>query len=367
MKISIFFLLFISLPIFSEQVKIGIVGYTLLDEFRIETNSETEIVVDGKRYFAENLLISSSGEVIGDSFDALFNNLEIKNSGVITFISNKGLQTYKGNFIIKYNDGLTIINSVEKDYYLASVLGSEMGLTFHVEALKAQLLAIKLFYEIRKARNYKKDWDILNTSRVMAYRGDEYVSSSLLDIVFNLKNTNLILPHNIEPMFFSTSAGYILRQECLTSDLNFAPRNPLFVIDDNINSPYYSFNITLTKEELTNLLSPYIDNLFVTGIELKKFKGTSCNDFIGFIDNGSDIKWLKAYRFVSIIQRFYGSQFKSIQFDVVQDGDSFVFNGNGFGHFIGMSQYGAQKMALEGKSYKQILNKYYPRSSYKSF
>lgn len=351
-------LVFTSFTLFSQTVKVGIVGYTLLDEFRIQNNNQCVIIVDGKKYYGENLLIDQSGEIIGDSFNSIFNRVQIINPGIITFISNKGLQTYRGDFEITYDNGLEIINIVNENYYLASVLGSEMGLNFHPEALKAQLLAIKLFYNIRKERNIKKDWDILNTSRVMAYRGEEYMSKTLLEIVESLEHINLILPGNIEPMFFSTASGYILKQECLTSTINNRPKNPLLLTDDNIDSPYYNFKVDILEKDLLELLGIYNGN--ITGVELIKFNSTDCNDFIGFKNQDGEITWLKAYTFVSKMQRLYGSAFKSIQFDVKQDRDKFTFTGSGFGHFIGMSQYGAQDMALNNMNFKDILLYYYP-------
>jgi len=50
-------------------------------------------------------------------------------------------------------------------------------------------------------------------------------------------------------------------------------------------------------------------------------------------------------------------------FDIVDRGNAIVLaNGRGFGHGIGMSQWGAQTMALEGRPASQILGYYYPGS-----
>jgi stage II sporulation protein D len=75
-----------------------------------------------------------------------------------------------------------------------------------------------------------------------------------------------------------------------------------------------------------------------------------------------------------------GARVAQISFDVVRDGNgnelglrttgyvyelpaTFVFNGRGFGHGVGMSQWGAQGMALKGSSYQQILAHYYVGTS----
>ena len=48
-----------------------------------------------------------------------------------------------------------------------------------------------------------------------------------------------------------------------------------------------------------------------------------------------------------------------------QDGDNIVIDTVGYGHGVGMSQYGAEGMALEGYSYKDILSHYYVGTSIK--
>ena len=50
---------------------------------------------------------------------------------------------------------------------------------------------------------------------------------------------------------------------------------------------------------------------------------------------------------------------RSASFDVSLSGDTFTFSVTGFGHGVGMSQYGADAMAEEGKGYVEILQHYY--------
>ena len=45
------------------------------------------------------------------------------------------------------------------------------------------------------------------------------------------------------------------------------------------------------------------------------------------------------------------------------EGEDFTFTTKGYGHGVGMSQYGDKAMALTGKSYGEILETYYPGTS----
>jgi len=58
-----------------------------------------------------------------------------------------------------------------------------------------------------------------------------------------------------------------------------------------------------------------------------------------------------------------GQKIKSTMCQVNDNGKSFIFTqGRGFGHGVGLCQYGALAMAREGKTYRQILDFYYPGS-----
>lgn len=358
MKVGNLFLLFLLSISFiqADNVKVGIVGYTLIDEFRIMTNPSVKLIIDDREYEPENLLITDN-TVIGDTFTNSYSNITIKNSDIIYFLSDKGLQPYRGDIYITYDRSMKIINEVDENYYFASVLGSEMGSTFHKEALKAQLLAIKAFFQNRKELNRHKTWDILNTSRVMAYRGEEYVNEYLYSLVEEIERIDLSMPQGLEPMFFSTASGFILSQDCLHSKLGEQPEIIVINNNDNTESPYYSFELTVTMDKLEDVLKDHVTGFY--DIELIYFKDTPCVDYIGFI-NENKTTWLKGYQFVSIMQKNYGVGFKSIQFDISINNNEIYFTGNGFGHFIGLSQYGANEMAVSGFKYDEILEYYYP-------
>lgn len=54
---------------------------------------------------------------------------------------------------------------------------------------------------------------------------------------------------------------------------------------------------------------------------------------------------------------------RSSDFDINFDNDKFIFTVRGYGHGVGMSQYGAQYMAKDGKNYLEILSHYYPNTN----
>src|SRR5690606_12773328 len=55
---------------------------------------------------------------------------------------------------------------------------------------------------------------------------------------------------------------------------------------------------------------------------------------------------------------------KSFHFDIKKNADKFVFVGRGFGHHMGLCQWGAREMVRDGWDYKSILQFYYPQTQF---
>jgi stage II sporulation protein D len=51
---------------------------------------------------------------------------------------------------------------------------------------------------------------------------------------------------------------------------------------------------------------------------------------------------------------------RSLKMDVIPAGDGWLFRGNGYGHGVGMCQFGANGMAKAGRGWREILARYYP-------
>ena len=111
-------------------------------------------------------------------------------------------------------------------------------------------------------------------------------------------------------------------------------------------SPVYSTTITYTLSEFYKLLNlEYQDNLVIEILEktttgrIKKIK----------INN----KELTANYICSKLS------LNSTYFEIIQDGSKVIIKNKGYGHGVGMSQYGANYFAKQGLNYKEILEKYY--------
>ncbi len=73
-----------------------------------------------------------------------------------------------------------------------------------------------------------------------------------------------------------------------------------------------------------------------------------------------DNVFLKTLNIFDFRTRLGRMKFKSYKFEIHQKEQGFFFTGSGFGHRVGLCQYGANEMIKAGYSYKDVLNYYFP-------
>ncbi|MBN1799325.1 MAG: SpoIID/LytB domain-containing protein [Spirochaetales bacterium] len=355
-------------------VRVNLTGYAHVPQFTLGFSKGSHILINSEDhemsscdiYPEKQLLVTDQGQTVR------FNTIVIRPKDVTSFTTRLGTQYFKGHIqILAVEDGVLIVNTVPVPDYLASVLGGEMGGAFCDEALKAQAVAIRSYYFAKKQRNKDMAYDVCNTDGIdMVYRGTAFATQKMYDIISQTKDLYLIQGDgNVAvPLFHSTSGGWILKDEVFSSDYYNPPIRPVLRkdVDDRgaplaLASPYFEFDVTFTSQEIARALSPFLKINNISDIKLTYFEGTECVDFIGLVDGSDNIHWLKAFKFVSLIQQSGTLKLGSIQFVVKKQGDSFRFIGKGFGHQCGMSQFSADALGRNGCGFREILLRYYPQ------
>ena len=240
---------------------------------------------------------------------------------------------------VKHED-TGIIDVVPFEEYVTGVLAGEMPTSFHIEALKAQAVAARSYVMKKMEYNKDSDYDVVDTIMNQVYLSDDYLRSvwkeSYNDKINKIKTAVIetkgeYVSYNgdvAEAFFFSTSVG-----ATENSGEIFSKQLPYLVSVsstwDEI-SPLYSTNKTISLKEFYNLLGlSYSDTLDIEKIDI-----TSTG-------------------------RVNKINLRSSFFEIIKDGENVVINTKGYGHGVGMSQYGAEGMARAGYTYDQILKYYY--------
>ena len=243
--------------------------------------------------------------------------------------------------------------TLELEEYVTGVVSSEMPALFHPEALKAQAIIArtyalkamskgKLLTDTSGTQNYK------DNDQLKAMWGGNFNAyyTKVKDAVANTKGMYLTYNGNyIEAVYHSTSNGKT--ENSIYGWGNYYPY--LVSVDsqyDDLN-PSFLVSTTLSYDKLSTLLE--IDINIDT-----EFNIVDKTD-------GNRVKTILVGE-----KSYTGTNFRNIlglrsaDFDIEKTEDGVIFTTRGYGHGVGMSQYGANGMAKNGYLYSQILSHYYP-------
>ncbi|WP_186442945.1 SpoIID/LytB domain-containing protein [Desulfobotulus alkaliphilus] len=249
---------------------------------------------------------------------------------------------------------LLLVNMLDMESYLKGVVPAEMPPSWPAEALKAQAVAARTYalHQMRKRAYEAYDVKSDVRSQVFSTEREDARSSAAVDAT-----RGEVLVWAGQPAltaFHADSGGFTESAEILWGgELPY-----LRAVSDpwSRNTPNGFWESSFTERELMQLL-PELRSL--GRIQEIRPEGTTPSGRVHFLDfKGSrgDLR-MPAGRFRT---RVGPMTLKSTDFTLRHERGSFHFQGKGFGHGVGMSQWGARRMAEAGKDYREILDFYYP-------
>ena len=315
--------------------------------------------------------------------------------GMLYLCDKKGTyQTkgYEGDFLVtRKGDGYVLVNELPIETYLRYVLPSEMPTYFSYEALKAQAVCARTFAYKQMRQNAYAEYGA-NLDDSTAYQ--VYHASSTYEVTDQaVRDTEGIVITKdgalIDCYYYSTSPGYSENLEVWdarspeylqaenhtkekTIDLSKKKAFHTFINREpdsyDVKSPYYRWSATISAdlgmdaefgklEKITvndRSASGYVLSLTVTFEHGERTYGKE--NEIRFALG----KYVKSVTLSDGSTRSVPGSVPSACFEVISQKDGVIeLKGGGFGHGIGMSQYGADAMGSEGKSWQEIIAFYY--------
>ncbi len=361
---------------------------------------------------------TSSGKTLfvsDNSNIALFSS-DTENEDALIKISGSAGGSYRGGFECTIlADGLTLVNIIPVESYLYSVVCREMSPSWPIEALKVQAVCARNFALGRINYHSKYGFDVCRTVCCQAYSNNADNSESVHTAVDETRGELLFYNETLVQAVYSSSMG----SSTESVENVWGSKHPYLV---SVENPYEDteniyngkWTKTLTKSRATEIMNSrgynigdvveikaleYSDagrvlKLLVKGTNGEKiFERESCRTIFSevtysqkytvaqgglttypvvYVADGSSAK-AKTLTTVSVLTGKNKTETASGSF-VVSNGkttkkyitqstdaapDTFVFSGEGWGHGVGMSQYGAKGMAENGFDYEDILTHYY--------
>lgn len=321
-----------------------------------------------------------------------------------------GALRYRGALFLKRVAAghINVYNELLFEQYLYGVVPAEMPNSWHLEALKAQAVAARNYGIINIGRHTADGFDVCNGTHCQAYRGFGHENARTNQATDETKGMLVLYNDKLIPTYFhSSSGGRTENSENIWSTVLPYIKG----VDDKygLGSPYDNWTKQYNKKDIqAKLLVNNIDvgdltdivpllvseNGRVTSLEIRGTKGNAKleKEKIRTVLGSSDIKstWYKLttdadmFVFNSITGKadtarpgslyvksatgvsklnatnnkvYIKDQFVLSNISVIPE--NYIFAGKGWGHGLGMSQYGAKGMAEAGFNFIQILEHYY--------
>lgn len=280
-------------------------------------------------------------------------SLRLHSPGVLQ-INGKG---YRGTIeVAPTTRGLLVIDEILLEEYLVGLINCEISSQWPIEAVKAQAVVARTFALYQKEVRKNSLYHLESTVSDQVYEGCDIEDNRAARAVEETRGEVLTYDGRIIQAFFHSSCG----GHTENSENVWSMRYPyLRGVECTYcaSSPSVLWEQTISRKKLEALLRSGGVPVF----NLQRIRPVSRNTSgrIASLEivSGAGVFSIPATKFRKIAG--YGV-IRSTDFEVTAVDDDFVFIGVGFGHGVGLCQWGAKQRAEDGSGYREILSYYYP-------
>ena len=357
-------------PLKEIIIKIGIIENTgdvaigSEDDFHIAVIKTNEkIKMSGDNIYSVKI---SKGKIIFDKkqFSADIRIIP-QNDKKITV----GGKRYKGNIVLKINNRkkLTVINELYLEEYICGIMTKEVAPSWSFESLKAQAIVARTYVIKNLGKHGTNGFDLCSKTHCQVYGGadseDERSNRAVYDTAGEILKYNGEI---INSLYHSSCGGRTEDVRNVWSDSLPDRRqagkteNPEYLTGVKCGfcdkDKWYNWSSAISLKTVR-------DNLRSSGYkvgDVKKIKtvGRTSSDRVKeiLVEHTKGVLWLRSNRFRMAMNP---NIIRSANFTVKIKNGVAYFKGHGWGHGVGMCQWGAKGMAENGWNYKKILKHYY--------
>lgn len=266
-------------------------------------------------------------------------------------------KNYRGVLeLMAQNNGILVINELPLEDYLIGVINSEISSSWPMEVIKVQAVIARTYAVAKREERQGALFHLESTVMDQAYDGSDLEDSRAAKGVHETEGQVLTYNGTVIQAFYHANSGGKTEasQNVWGMSLPY-----LQGVDDK-----YGLNAASSRWEQTLPLSRIASSLQVSGYKtgrIMEIRAGSRNNrdristIILYTDRGTIS--IPATKFRMAV----GSTIiKSTNFTVNTNGNSAYFKGRGYGHGVGLCQWGSRQRALDGFKYTEILSYYYP-------
>ena len=314
-------------------------------------------VHEGRRLYPVAIRAVPQGLALGEEILPLLRVLIQPSSDAA--ISQNGRRLRGTLEIIRQKDlTLLVINHVALEEYLRGVLSKEAPDYWPPEALKAIAIAARTYAVCRRFAKESVDYDVSGDVMSQDYGGKTAEKAATTRAVKTTAGWIVMYRGKLFPTFYHSTCGGRTEHARVMGKFDLEPLRGGIACSFCSASPFFSWQRRLTKADVNWALrkSPYGSIGPIRDVQVTKRTGSGRVEELTIMGGQRTLR-LTGYDARAL---FGFDVLRSPLFSVQPVGDAFVFDGHGWGHGVGMCQWGAAELARRGCSAAEILAYYYP-------
>jgi stage II sporulation protein D len=309
---------------------------------------------------SNDYLVKTDGKKITVGGNSFTPPLRLVNDEVGSLIRING-HRYRDSVLVTLNNGkITVINELGIEDYLCGILPREVSPAWPLESLKAQAVVSRT-YALRNLRRHDRaGFDLCTQTHCQVYGGVEAEDGRSNAAVEATRGVLLVYDGQMaQTLFHASCGGHTENPNNVWAWDSVAPCY-LEGVKDKLcdNSPHHRWENKVGADYIRKRLqkSGY-DVGSITKIRIAGTNSSGRTKILKIKHSKGQLS-IAAAKFRMAVDPWLirSTLFKSIE----RKGDAFVFTGLGWGHGVGMCQWGAKEMAEKGRSYEEILKFFYP-------
>jgi stage II sporulation protein D len=322
--------------------------------YEISCGKERKILARGRRLKTTALGHSAGILIQGKNLNC--DKVFIRTRDPDTVIING--RTFRGDVELIKNDAnkLNAVNFIEPEDYIKGISIREISHYWPPEAIKAAVIVFRTFALYKIEEGISRDFDVTSDIYSQVYSGQAAERYRINKIADQTKGEVLTYKGKILPAFYHATCAGHTEDASLVWNIDIAPLKGV-VCDYCKDSPHFKWHYVAALKEPEEKLSSSgkrcaaIKDIVVLG---RDASGRITD--LKITGSAQELK-ISAKDFRNIIGP---NIIKSTNFNVSIAGPDAVFEGLGWGHGVGMCQWGSYFMAKKGYSAEEILRFYYP-------
>jgi stage II sporulation protein D len=338
----------------AAQMELSVRGF-----YQIVDPKNKEILSEGRRLPTTVVRPSPSGIWIGDKNYPL-RQISLIAGKDISIGRNRDEKRYRGRVdILRDVKGkLTAVNHIALEDYVRGVLYHEVSHRWAMEALKAQAVVARTYAAYQIEKNKPQDYDLTSDIYSQVYGGKSAERFRTNLAVGRTEGQLLSYQMDILPAYFHSTCGGTT--EDVTELWKHPPMAPLMGVRCRFcsTSPHYRWKKNLQLKDIQNKLNSrgYRIGLIKDIRILERNRSGRIRTLLITDRTGNELTIAgKDFR-----EAIGPNVLKSNNYEVAVKGYFCDFYGKGWGHGVGMCQWGANEMSRQRYEYREILNYYYP-------